>query len=52
MLKVLIVGTVASQKMKKLWSYINDSLYQKLSYATVSRVIAHLLKLQQEDLIA
>ncbi len=52
MLKVLIAGTVATPKVKNLWSHINDSLQQESPYATVSTVIAHLPELQQEDPIA
>ena len=52
MLKVLIVGIVASLKVKKLWSHLSDSLYQESPYATVSTVIAHLPELQQEDPMA
>ncbi len=52
MLKVLIVGTVATPKVKKLWSHISSFLQQESLYARVSTVIAHLLELQQEDPMA
>ena len=41
MLKILIAGTVALPKVKKLWSLLIDSLHQESQYATVSTVIAH-----------
>ena len=52
MLKILIAGTVASPRVKKLWSHISNSLHQESPYATVSTVIAHLPELQQEDPMA
>lgn len=52
MLKILIPGIVTLPKVKKLWSYINDSLYQESLYTIISTIIAYLPKLQQEDLIA
>ncbi len=52
LLKVLIAGTVATPKVKKLWSHINTPLLQKPLYPTVGTVIAHLPELQQDDLMA
>ena len=52
MLKILIAGTVASRKEKKLWNCISDFFHQELPYTIVSIVIAPLLELQQEDPMA
>ena len=52
MLKILIVGTVISPKVKKFWSCISDSLHQESPYAIVSTVIAYLPKLQRKDPMA
>ena len=52
MFKVLITGTVASQKVKNIWSNISNSLLQESPHATKGTVIAHLPELQQEDPMA
>ena len=52
MLKILIAGTLASRKVKKLWSHISDSFYQESPYVIVSIVITNLPELQQEDPMA
>lgn len=52
MLKILVAGTAASPKVKKLWSHISASLHQESPYAILSTVTAYLPELQQEDLIA
>ncbi len=51
-LKVLIGGTTATPKVKKLWSHINVFLQQESQYATISKVIAYLPELQNEDPMA
>ena len=52
MFKILLAGTVASPKVKKLWSHISNSFYQESLYATVCTVITYLPELQQKDLMA
>ena len=52
MLKILITDTIVLPKVKKLWSYLSDSLYQKSLYSIMSTVIAPLLELQQKDPMA
>lgn len=50
--KILITDTVASQKMKNIWSNISNFLFQELLHATRNIVIAHLHEFQQKDPMA
>lgn len=47
--KVLMTGTIALQKVKNIWSNINNSLFQESLYAIQGIVIAYFPELQQEN---
>ncbi len=52
MLKILIASNLATPKLKRFETHINDSLQAGSLYASVHTLIVYPPKIQQEDLMA